>query len=88
MIETHFLDCNDKHRNDVSPFFVETHSQSFLFMINRLVNETNKNVAPVINQALSVRASLGSYSNFFFLQKNCLLKELTTDQSRAGSLRH
>lgn len=57
-------------------------------MINRLVNETNKNLAPVINQARSVRASLGSNSNIFFFQENCLLKELTTDQSRVGSLRH
>lgn len=46
-------------------------------MIKRLVNETNKNLAPVINQALSVRASLGSNNNHFFFKENCLLKELT-----------
>ena len=38
-------------------------------MINKLVNEPNKNLAPVINQALSVRASLGSNSNIFFSRK-------------------
>ena len=48
MIETHFktavISIETMFRR-----FVETHLQSSLFMINRLVNETNKNLAPVIN---------------------------------------
>lgn len=85
MIETHLLNAA---LTGIACFsvLVETHLQSSLFMINRLVNKTNKNLAPVINRALSVRASLGIDINFFF-QENCLLKELTTDQSRVRSFR-
>lgn len=73
MIETHFktavISIETMFRR-----FVETHLQSSLFMINRLVNETNKNLAPVINQALSVRASLGSNSNTFFFSRKLSVK--------------
>ena len=68
MIETHLL---NGAMTGIACFsvLVETHLQSSLFMINRLVNKTNKNLAPVINRALSVRASLGSNINLFFPRK-------------------